>query len=248
MQINPKLIKNQFEKSIDKYNQNAAVQHVMAEKLVKETAKFQTEFKNILELGSGAGLLTKEIAQTFKFEKYFANDLIEKSEKYVKDIIPNAIFYCGNAQKIKPSQKMDLIISNAMFQWFKNINTDNYKNMLNKDGILAFSSFSPENFREIKELTGLSLEYKTIDELIQIFEKDFEILYKEEFIHPLEFSTPLELLAHMKNTGVNSLTAQHWTFKEVKAFCNNYSQKFPQITLTYAPIIFICKKKTIYNS
>lgn len=243
MQINPKLIKNQFEKSIDKYNQNAAVQHVMAEKLVKETAQFQTEFKNILELGSGAGLLTKEIVQTFKFEKYFANDLIEKSEKYVKDIIPDAVFYCGNAQKIKPAQKMDLIISNAMFQWFKNINTDNYKNMLNKDGILAFSSFSPENFREIKELTGLSLKYKTIDELTKIFEKDFEILYKEEFIHTLEFSTPLELLAHMKNTGVNSLTTQHWTFKEVKDFCDNYSQKFPEITLTYAPIIFICQKK-----
>ena len=243
MQINPKLIKNQFEKSIDKYNQNAAVQYIMAEKLVKETAKFQTEFTNILELGSGAGLLTKGIVQTFKFEKYFANDLIGKSEKYVKDIIPDAVFYCGNAQKIKPSQKMDLIISNAMFQWFKNINTDNYKNMLNKDGILAFSSFSPENFREIKELTGLSLEYKTIDELTQIFEKNFEILHVEEFIHTLKFSTPLELLAHMKNTGVNSLTTQHWTFKEVKDFCEKYSQKFPEITLTYAPIIFILQKK-----
>ena len=89
----------------------------------------------------------------------------------------------------------------------------------------------------------MSLEYKTIDELTKIFEKDFEILYIEEFIHTLEFSTPLELLAHMKNTGVNSLTTQHWTFKEVKDFCDNYSQKFPKITLTYAPIIFICQKK-----
>ncbi len=243
MQINPKLIKNQFEKSLDKYNQNASVQHIMAEKLVSETAKIKCEFKNILELGSGAGLLTKEIANTFKFERYFANDLIEKSENYIKNIIPNAVFYCGNAQKIKPVQRMDLIISNAMFQWFKNINTDNYKNILNKDGILAFSTFSPENFKEIRELTGLSLEYKPLDELKKTFEKDFKILYTEEFIHTLKFSTPLELLAHMKNTGVNSLTAQHWTFKEVKEFCDKYFQKFPKITLTYAPIIFICQKK-----
>ena len=36
MQINPKLIKNQFEKSMDKYNQNAVVQQITAEKLVAE--------------------------------------------------------------------------------------------------------------------------------------------------------------------------------------------------------------------
>lgn len=243
MQINPKLIKNQFEKSLDTYNQNASVQKLMAEMLVAETAQFQTEFNNILELGSGAGLLTKELLGKLTFKQYYANDLVEKSQNYIKELIPNAIFYCGNAQKIKPSQKMDLIISNAMFQWFKNIDTDNYKNLLNKNGILAFSSFSPDNFKEIRELTGLSLDYKTLDELKQIFEKNFKILYTEEFIHTLKFSTPLELLAHMKNTGVNSLTAQHWTFKEVKEFCDNYSQKFPEITLTYAPIIFICQKK-----
>lgn len=243
MQINPKLIKNQFQKSLNTYNQNASVQKLMAEKLVTETAKIKCDFDNILELGSGAGLLTKELLNTLKFKQYFANDLVEKSQNYIKNIIPDAVFYCGNAQKIKPTQKMDLIISNAMFQWFKNIDTDNYKNILNKDGILAFSSFSPENFKEIRELTGLSLNYKPLEELKQIFEKNFEILYTEEFIHPLTFSTPLELLAHMKNTGVNSLTAQHWTFKEVKEFCDKYSQKFPEITLTYAPIIFICQKK-----
>ena len=243
MQINPKLIKNQFEKSLNKYNENAAVQKLMAEKLVTETAKIKREYDNILELGSGAGMLTNEASKTFKFKKYFANDLVEKSQNYVKNIISDATFYCGNAQKIKPSVKMDLIISNAMFQWFKTIDADNYKNLLNSNGILAFSSFSPENFKEIRELTGLSLNYKTTDELTQIFEKNFEILHIEEFIHTLKFSTPLELLAHMKNTGVNSLTAQHWTFKEVKDFCDNYSQKFPEITLTYAPIIFICQKK-----
>lgn len=242
MQINPKLIKNQFEKSFDTYSQNAIVQQIMAEKLVGKLLQIKNDFCNILELGCGTGLLTKELAGRISYEKYFANDLVEKSQNYVKKIVPEAFFYCGNAQKIKPSQKMDLIISNAMFQWFKNIDTDNYKNILNADGILAFSSFSPENFKEIRELTGLSLNYKTASELTRIFEKDFEILHIEEFTHTLKFSTPLELLAHMKKTGVNSLTAQHWTFKEVKEFCDIYSQKYPQITLTYAPIIFICRK------
>ena len=244
MQINPKLIKNQFEKSMEKYNENAVVQQITAEKLAHQTAKIRKDFTNILELGSGTGLLTKEAAKEINYKTYTANDLTDKSQKYLKEILPEFTFICGNAQRIKPAKKMDLIISNAMFQWFNDLEkvSIHYKNILNKDGILAFSTFSPENFHEIKELTGLSLEYKPLEEIKNIFEKNYETLYTEEFSQTLTFSNPLELLAHMKSTGVNSLTAQHWTFKEVKEFCDNYKSKYPQITLTYAPIIYICRK------
>ena len=131
-----------------------------------------------------------------------------------------------------------------MFQWFNDLDKISliYKNILNSDGILAFSTFSKENFKEIKNLTGLSLEYKSLDEITKIFEKNYKILHSEEFTYKMNFSNPLELLAHMKSTGVNSLTAKHWTFKEVKEFCDNYKKTYPEITLTYSPIIFICQK------
>ena len=74
MQINPKLIKKQFEKSIETYNDNATVQKIMAEKLVANVLNFNDKFENILELGSGAGLLTKEISKKIRFKNYFAND------------------------------------------------------------------------------------------------------------------------------------------------------------------------------
>ncbi len=244
MHINPKLIKHQFEKSLDTYNKNAVVQKIMAVKLIDELSKIKQDFGSILELGSGSGLLTEELVKKIHFKNYCANDLVEKSKMYVNKIIAGASFYCGNAGRIKPAEKMDLIISNAMFQWFENLEkiSLHYKNILNKDGILAFSTFSPENFKEIRDLTGLSLNYKSLNEIQNIFEKNFEILYIEEFKHKLSFSNPLELLAHMKNTGVNSLTAQHWTFKEVKDFCDRYKAKYPDITLTYCPIIVICRK------
>ena len=224
MHINPKLIKNQFEKSIKTYNENAIVQKIMAEKLVAEVSKINNHYENILELGCGAGLLTNELIKKITFQNYYANDIIENAKSYISKIIPNATFYCGNAKKIKPSRKMDLIISNA------------------NNGILAFSTFSKDNFKEIKDLTGLSLDYKTLEDIKNIFQKDYEILHIEGFTKVLKFSNPLELLAHMKTTGVNSLTAQHWTFKEIKTFCDNYKTKYPEINLTYSPIIVICKK------
>ena len=45
MQINPKLIKKQFEKSFNSYNQNAIVQRLMAEKLVKNLSLIKTTLK-----------------------------------------------------------------------------------------------------------------------------------------------------------------------------------------------------------
>lgn len=244
MQVNPKTIKNQFEKSLKTYNQNAVVQKIMAEKLVKALCEIKSDFPNILELGCGAGLLTQELIKNITFQTYYANDLVEKSKLYIENIIPNVKFYCGNAQKLNPKDKMDLIISNAMFQWFNDLEktTEYYKRLLKNDGILAFTTFSDENFKEIDELTGISLEYSSFNNIKESVSRHYNIIYAEEFRKTLNFSNPLELLAHIKKTGVNSLTSRHWTFKEVKDFCEKYKEKYPEITLTYSPVIIICSR------
>lgn len=246
MQIDNKHIKKQFEKSMQDYDQNATVQILMALKMVFELTKISNTFENVLELGSGTGILTKRLASELDFKNYFANDLVEKSKNYVQNFIPQATFYCGNALKIKPSKKVDLIISNAMFQWFPSFEKaiQTIKSNLKSNGLLAFSTFSPDNFREITDLTGLSLQYKTKEELEQILKNEgFEILYSEQFFEELKFKTPLELLAHMKKTGVNSLSEKTWTITKVKDFCDKYSKKYPKTKLTYSPIIVIAQKR-----
>jgi malonyl-ACP O-methyltransferase BioC len=246
MQTNNKHIKKQFEKSMKVYDKNASVQDIMGEKLLAELSKLSTSFDNILEIGSGTGLLTKKLSKKIIFKTYFANDLVEKSKSYVQKIIPDVKFLAGNALKIKPSKKLDLIISNAVFQWFDNLDKaiEILKLSLSQNGIIAFTTFSPENFKELTSVTGLTLKYKTTEEIIEILEQNnFEIIYSEDFYKTLKFNTPLELLAHLKNTGVNSLSETTWTVKKVKDFCDNFSKKYTQPQLTYTPIIIIARKK-----
>lgn len=245
MQLNTKSIKSRFEKSMDKYDDNAIVQHDMAKNIVGELLKISNKFESILELGSGTGNLTREIADNIKFNTYTANDLVEKSKNYITKIIPNAEFIHGNSLKINTNEHFDLIISNAMFQWFPNIDEilAKCKKMLNSDGILAFSTFGSKNFKEIKELSGLSLEYLSVLEIKNILQENFEPELIVEYTKTLEFKNPLELLAHMKNTGVNSLSAKPWTVKEIKEFCKKYLEKYDSVKLTYNPIIVIAKAK-----
>ena len=246
MQLNPKLVKKQFEKSMPEYDKNAVVQKLMAEKLISSlTAAAGSNFDNILEAGAGTGLLTKQTAARLTFKKYYANDIVEKAENYLKSILSDCIFICGNAQKIKPPVKMDLIISNAMFQWFSNPDKvlAYYRTLLNPSGIIAFSTFSPDNFKEIKNVCNLALDYKEPDEIRSILEKNYNVLHLEKFECKLNFTNPLEVLAHMKNTGVNSLCTKHWWIIDVKEFCEKYKKFYPDLTLTYSPIIIVAEKK-----
>lgn len=243
MQSNSKKIKKNFQKSIDSYAKNAIVQKIMAERLVQAISP--KCFDNILELGAGAGVLTEKIADSFKYKKFYANDLVEKSEFYVKKYIPNACFLGGDFRKINFKHNVNLIISNAVFQWFKNLDKiiETCSSTLDKNGILAFSTFSPNNLREFREVSGLSLEYKSVDYIKKILGKDFEIISIESFEYKLQFDNPLKILAHMKSTGVNSLDNKGWGIKEVRNFCDKYKLLYPDLTLTYAPIIVVCQKK-----
>ena len=245
MQTDCKTIKKQFEKSMAEYDKNAVIQDFTAEKMLSELLKFSNNFESVLELGVGTGLLTKKASNVLKFEKYFGNDLIEKSENYLKKYIPSADFVCGNALKIKVPYKMDLVISNAMFQWFDNLDKglSIISEYIAKDGILAFSTFTPENYKEIRDITGLTLNYMSKNEIEEILSNlGYKILYCEEFRKDMKFNSSLEILAHMKKTGVNSLSEKTWTLKKIKGFCDLYSQKYPELSLTYSPIIIIASK------
>ena len=244
MPIDFKQVKKQFEKSMSEYDANATVQNMMASKMLFELLKIRTSFDRVLELGSGTGILTKQLAKSITYNSYFANDLVEKSKIYVSKYLPNVNFICGNATKIKPDKKVDLVISNAMFQWFENIEKliQVIKTYMVKGGILAFSTFSPKNYTELTAISGLALKYKTKEEIREILEiLGFEVLYCEEFYETLKFKSPLEVLVHMKKTGVNSISEKVWSVKKVKEFCDKYSRKYPDNTLTYAPIIVIAK-------
>ena len=238
-----KNIKKQFKKSIDNYDKYAVVQKLMAEKLTK--ALPEKYYSDVLELGCGSGLLTKQFVKEISFQRYCANDIVDKSKMYLDKILKNYVFLGGSALRLSVNGKFNLIISNALFQWFGDLekSIEYFSSYLEKGGTIAFTTFAPDNYKEIKSLTGLGLGYKTVDEIRKILEKNFEILTLENFEYTMRFKNPLEILVHMKNTGVNALTSKPLSVKEVKEFCDKYKEQYPDLPLTYSPIIAVARLK-----
>ena len=212
--------------------------------MINELAKIETDFKTVLEIGAGSGVLTEQVKEKLCFEKFFANDLTEKSEKYIKKILPNSKFFAGDFRRINFRQNFDLIISNAVFQWFDNPEKvlNMCQELLNPNGILAFTTFDKENFYELKNITGLTLDYKTTNEWKVLLKSGFEIIFEHGFEHALFFDNPLEILAHLKNTGVNSLSEKPLSVVQVKKLCENYKLAYPDLRLTYKPLVIIARK------
>ena len=235
--MNKDLIQKRFAKNLDTYNDNAKIQKKMAERLLSFLDR--KDFNDILEIGCGTGFLTQLVNEKFSFKTYTANDIVESCEKYVKEINPKINFIPADIEKAveNSDKKYDLIISNAVFQWVENLESfiKLLVSKLNDGGVLLFSTFGPENFREVNFVLGKTLPYYSANELQEIV-KDYKNIVEQE-MHVMAFKTPKDILKHIKSTGVNALEMVSWTKTDMQKFENGYNNFCSGIpTLTYHPI------------
>ena len=233
--MNKDLIQKRFSRKLSTYNSHAKIQKQMAEKLINFAPKTTN---SILEIGCGTGILTNLAVKKLNYKKYTALDIVSECEKYITEIDNNIEFVnCDIENYIENCKNFDLIISNASLQWIENMPDFVQKLIakLNKNGIILFTTFGTENFREIYYVLGKTLPYYSVKELQEQFAEYSPVL--EEEVRIMAFKTPKEVLKHIQNTGVNALTSECWTKKDLQNFekgYNNFCANHP--TLTYNPI------------
>jgi len=229
-----KLIKKNFKKSINNYCDFNIVQKQMAKKLLSMIKTNNSN--NILEIGSYDGTLTKIINENFNFKRYTALDIVEESGSFLKKINPEIIFINYDIETFVTCDKFDLIIANASLQWvcdFKNVILK-LKSYLNIGGILAISIFKDDNLFEIKEAFNSGLKYPSDNDIKELFSNSD--IFDEKII--LQFNNPIEILKHLKSTGVNSTRPGVLSYQEIKKGLDILDRKFKN-KLTYHPLYII---------
>lgn len=225
-----------FLKAKKSYEEAALVQNLMGDllcKLLKDTQK--KRFDRVFEFGCGQGTFTRKLQKIITFKDYAKNDILDYGEdKNVQIFDMNDL-----AEHPLSGEKFDLITSNASLQWLKCDKLfPTLAKMLNQNGYLLLSSFLEDNFKEIKQSTGLSLDYLSLKEFESKLLKHFKILHLEEKKIPLHFENALELFKHLKQSGVNSLGF----YRLNKAFLKKFECEFKN-QLSYHFVLILCEKK-----
>ena len=205
--IKKELVKKNFSKSARNYDSFAKVQKHMAKELMKNLTENLTEIK-ILEIGSGTGILTNYIVSKYPNSQITLIDISESMIESCKSKFGNRINYIiSDAEAYEFEDKFDLIISNATFQWFNNINetVDKYRKLLTKNGKFIFSIFAEGTYKELNEsFRRFSEEYKYSQDFISLAElKKIGKIVKEEY-YIEEYDSLLDFLKSIKGIGAQS--------------------------------------------
>ena len=249
--IDKNLVKDKFLNSIETYDSNAIVQKEMAIKLLDFVIENSgSKFNHVLEIGSGTGLLTQEIVDKIEFRKLVTNDLASDYKGIIRSIVLNIDYKYIEADAettIDFPENNDLLISNATFQWFNNLNNFliQSQNLLKPNGIIAFTSFGADNFKEIKSIYNNGLEYLPLEKILENTGKYYEIIYTHSYNKQIFFNDPFEVLKHIKNTGVNGIIKNNKI--KLKEFFEIYKRDFTEkqgVSLTYNPLFIVLRKKS----
>lgn len=251
MTIDKAEIQCRFKRSLESYEENAHAQKAIIRQLMALLEIYcPLSYERILEIGCGTGLLTVPIQQRFKDSDLFINDLVDAMCSKAASRCGLSTDQCivGDIEQVPLNGKFDLIISASTFQWLASP-AATFKRLaqhLQEGGWLVFSTFGKENYKELKTITGKGLIYRSTQEMIELLSGNYKIIYAGENKEVLQFNDPLEILKHVKKTGVNATDLPHtWTRGSLLDFTCKYKEYFGKdgnYPLTYHPQYFLCQK------
>ncbi len=249
--IDKTLVARRFSKAAGTYSHEATVQQQIAGKMIGllRQSLSPSQCRKIVEFGCGTGFYSRLLQRTFQPEYLWLNDICHNMQTYCSDILDQkADFLAGDAERVPFPERTELITSCSTLQWFEapGVFFGKCHQALCDNGYLAFTTFGKENLYEIDRLTGNGLTYRSRKELEKLLQPDFHILHSEEEVMILPFETPMQVLYHLKQTGVTGITRHQWSRSNLQHFCEQYTRRFgngKHVPLTYHPIYIIAQKK-----
>lgn len=223
------LLKRSFSRAADTYEAHARIQDYAAGELAEmfSGALQGSTPDKILEIGAGSGLLTRRIRGRFPQAVYTANDITDSFSSAYSRLGCQSLI--GDAEAIVFPAGQHAVVSSSCFQWVKDMSSFLQKlaGCLAPGGMLCFSTFGPDNFSQVKALTGCGLDYIPAAELEKMLDgAGFRVQACRAEKDTLYFGTAREMLRYFSATGVNGIRKTLWTPGRLEDFEKRYRTDF----------------------
>ncbi|AOY44222.1 MULTISPECIES: methyltransferase domain-containing protein [Psychrobacter] len=247
------------------YDKHAYIQQQVCQHLLM--AIDNTHQDSVLEVGAGTGQLTQLLAKYVQSERWSINELCEQQATHLQELLPQAQILIGDAETMDLGGEHSLVISANAIQWFDNPLhfIAQSASRLKPNGQLLLSTFTPDNFLQIKTLTGQGLHYPDISEWQSALDQaEFQHIKLSTQRFNVPFAQPYDVLKHMKMTGVstNQIDSNQtcgkqtydkqtigkqtsntqpfvWTKTRLQAFERDYWQQFSGIDEDGQPCVYL---------
>lgn len=246
------LVFSRFARAVDDYENSAVVQRNMAHQLAVMAAPYLQADTRWFEFGSGCGMLTRELLKFRAATEIITNDLVGENECQLRNIAEKMQpiqfdFVRGDVEVIDIPLSCGMIWSNAAMQWMNDVPALLRKIAMSliDHGVVAFSTFGLDNFKEIRSITGIGLDYSSTAKLQEMMAESFETVIFNEWTEVLWFNDPIDVLNHIRLTGVGGIKVNRWGKGDLKRFCDDYQQFYVAgkgYSLTYHPVLVVAIK------
>ena len=242
-------VRRSFSRSFGSYHDAAEQQVWVADRLVSELleAGAPTHFARAFEFGCGTGHLTRALTKTFTFDHLTLNDLTPQAQATAD--AHGAAFLAGDAETLSWPAPLDLVISASTIQWLEAPAQVLGKaaDTLSPGGWLAVSGFGPDQYRELAQLGSKASApgLTPCDALVDALPDALEVITAGEMIRQQVFATPVDVLRHLRRTGVNARAQGAWSKSRLARFNTDYEAAFGTdqgVSLTYHPTWIIARK------
>lgn len=244
-------IARRFTRALPSYERHAAAQTEIASRLLMLLQNFiPPDIDCALEIGCGSGNYTRMLKNNLSANTWHVNDLCEACSSYVAA----DRFLAGDIETLPLDTPYDLITSASTFQWITNpaLLLRKLHACLKPGGILAFSTFTPDNLFQIRTLTQTGLIYPSLEVWQNLLQQSgFQTSHFAADTITLKFDSPQAVLQHLKHTGVTAIRKHIWTKTRLSDFYAQYRARYEtdgKFPLTYTPLYIIAQHISNHTS
>jgi malonyl-CoA O-methyltransferase len=262
LSIDKSQVMRSFDVASQAYNHFTSLQRQIGRKLVVLAQELRLTPTRVIDIGSGTGFMSAQLQQHYPACKTLALDLslgMLQHSRLLSGANGSAIHVCGDAESLPVSAEVfDAVYSNLAFQWCPDLRKtfSECQRVLNKGGLLAFSTFGPDTLKELRDAWAAAdeavhvnsfVDIETIENLLKANGFEIHSLYAENVV--LHYDDSKAVMRGVKGMGAHNINpGRHkgmtgvGRFKKVQARYEAMREE-QGLPATYQAIYGVCVKR-----